>query len=173
DERQRSQRAAALLLIQLRRALEQPAVKIEHVARIRLAPRWTAKQQRNFAIRSRVLREVVVNDQCMAAVVAEKFANRAARIGRDILHGRRVGSGGSDNDGVIHRAEIRECFDNLGDRGTLLSDGDIDANNVAALLIDDRVESKRGLAGLAVANDQLALAAADRDHGIDGLDSSL
>src|SRR6185437_15809515 len=99
DERQRSQRAAALLLIQLRRALKQSAVKIEHVARIRLASRWTAKQQRNFAIRSRVLREVVVNDQCMAAVVAEKLADRAARIGRDILHGRRVGSGCSDNDG--------------------------------------------------------------------------
>ena len=38
-----------------------------------------------------------------------------------------------------------------------------------ALLVDDRVERDGGLAGLAVADDQLALAAADRDHGVDAL----
>ena len=42
-----------------------------------------------------------------------------------------------------------------------------------ALLIDDRVDGDGGLAGLAVADDQLALAAADRDHGVDGLESGL
>src|SRR5207249_1830688 len=42
-----------------------------------------------------------------------------------------------------------------------------------ALLIDDGVEGNGGLAGLAVADDQLALAAADRNHGIDRLDASL
>ena len=31
----------------------------------------------------------------------------------------------------------------------------------------------RGLAGLAIADDQLALAAADQDHGVDGLDAGL
>ena len=42
-----------------------------------------------------------------------------------------------------------------------------------ALLVDDRVEGDRGLAGLPVADDQLALAAADRDQGVDGLDPGL
>ena len=58
-------------------------------------------------------------------------------------------------------------------RRTLLPDGDIDANHVAALLIDDGVERDGGLAGLPVADDQLALAAADRNHGVDGLDAGL
>jgi hypothetical protein len=41
------------------------------------------------------------------------------------------------------------------------------------LLVDDRVDRDRGLAGLAVADDQLALAAADRGHRVDGLDAGL
>jgi hypothetical protein len=41
------------------------------------------------------------------------------------------------------------------------------------LLVDDRVDRDRGLAGLAVADDQLALAAADRDHRVDRLDAGL
>src|SRR5262249_46017372 len=47
------------------------------------------------------------------------------------------------------------------------------ADHARALLIDDRVERDRGLAGLTVANDQLALTAPDRDHGVDGLDAGL
>src|SRR3546814_5571133 len=37
----------------------------------------------------------------------------------------------------------------------------------------DLVDRHRGLAGLAVADDQLALAAADRDHRVDGLVAGL
>ena len=40
-------------------------------------------------------------------------------------------------------------------------------------LVDDRVEGDRALAGLAVTDDQLALAAADGGHGVDGLDAGL
>src|SRR5207302_8080041 len=42
---------------------------------------------------------------------------------------------------------------------------------VERLLIQDGVERDRGLAGLAVADDQFALAAADRDQRIDGLEA--
>ena len=61
DDRQRRQRAAAVLLLQLRGALEQARVQIEDVAGIRLAARRTAQQQRDLAIRLRVLRQVVVD----------------------------------------------------------------------------------------------------------------
>ena len=44
---------------------------------------------------------------------------------------------------------------------------------VDRLLVDDRVEGDGGLAGLAVADDQLALAAADRDQRVDGLEAGL
>ena len=53
DDRQRGERAAAQLVVQLRRALEQPRVEIEHVARIRLAARRPPQQQRELAVRGR------------------------------------------------------------------------------------------------------------------------
>ena len=109
----------------------------------------------------------------VALAVAEIFAHRAAGVGRDVLHRRRIGRGGRHHDGVLHGAVVFERLHHLRHGGALLADGDVDANHVAALLIDDRVERDGGLAGLAVADDQLALAAADRNHRIDGLDAGL
>ncbi len=60
-----------------------------------------------------------------------------------------------------------------GHGGRLLADGDVDADDAGALLIDDRVDGDGGLARAAVADDQLALAAADRDHRVDGLEPGL
>ena len=61
----------------------------------------------------------------------------------------------------------------LRDRGLLLADGVVDADDAEALLIDDRVHRDGGLARLAVADDELALAAADRHHAVDGLEPRL
>ena len=68
-----------------------------------------------------------------------------------------------------------------GDRGALLADRDVHAAHlllgVAGLpvlaLVEDGVDAHRGLAGLAVADDQLALAATDRGLRVDGLDAGL
>src|SRR5690606_23307479 len=46
-----------------------------------------------------------------------------------------------------------------------------EANLVDAGLVDDRVDANGGLAGATVTDDQLALAAADRDHRVDGHDA--
>src|SRR5690606_1570403 len=53
------------------------------------------------------------------------------------------------------------------------ADGDIDADDTLALLVDDGVQRDGRLADFAVADDQLALAAADGDHAVDGLDAGL
>ena len=52
-------------------------------------------------------------------------------------------------------------------------DRDVDRDQVGVLVVDDRVDRDRRLAGLAVADDQLALAAADRDHRVDRLEAGL
>jgi hypothetical protein len=54
-----------------------------------------------------------------------------------------------------------------------LADGAVDADDAGVLLVDDGVQRDGRLARAAVANDQLALAAADGDHGVDGLDAGL
>src|ERR1700687_890090 len=107
----------------------------------------------------------------MASVVAEKFSHGARRIGRDVLHRCGFGSGRSNYDGVFHRAGIFENLYYLRDRAALLADRVVDADQVVALAVDDGVEGNGGFSGLAVADDQLALSAADGDHRVDGLQS--
>src|SRR5690606_20301391 len=68
-----------------------------------------------------------------------------------------------------------------GDRRALLTDRDVDAAHLlrrvaglpVGLLVDDRVDRDRRLAGLTVANDELALTTPDRDHRVDRLDAGL
>src|SRR4029077_15674753 len=50
---------------------------------------------------------------------------------------------------------------------------DVDAFNARSLLIDDGVDGHRRLPGLAVADDEFALAATDGNHGVDGLEPGL
>src|SRR6202030_934425 len=96
---------------------------------------------------------------------------------RDVLHRRRIGRGGSDHDRIFQRALLFQYLDELGNGRALLAHRDIDAvqldllvaGGVQRLLVQHGVERDRGLAGLAVADDQLALAAADRDQGVDRL----
>ena len=156
-------------------------MQIEHVAGIGLAAGRTAEQQRHLAVGDGLLGQVVVEDHRVHAVVAEELAHGAAGEGREILHGRRVGGGGGDHDGIVHGAVVLEHLDELRDGRALLADGDVDAIELGLLvaarvdrfLIEDGVEDDGGLAGLAVADDQLALAAADGDERVDGLQARL
>src|SRR6478735_3861991 len=140
-------------------------MQIEHVAGIGLASGRPAEQQRHLAIGDGLLGQVVVENHRGHAVVAEELAHGAAGEGREIVHG----------------AVILEHLDELRDGRALLADGDIDAIELGLLvaprvdrfLIEDGVEDDGGLAGLAVADDQLALAAADGDERVDGLEPSL
>ena len=75
--------------------------------------------------------------------------------------------------GVIHRAVFFELLHNLRNGRGLLADRDIDADNVLALLVDDRIDRDGRFAGLAVADDQLALAAADGHHRVDSFQAGL
>ena len=173
DDGQRGEAASALLGVELGRALEQAAVQIEDVAGIGLAAGGPAQEQRDLAVGRGLLGEVVVDAEGVLAVVAEVLADGAARVGGDVEEGRGVGGGGADHDGVLHGPVLLEGADDLGHRRVLLPDGHVDADDALALLVDDRVEGHRGLAGLAVADDELALAAADGDHGVDGLEARL
>src|ERR1019366_2692254 len=78
-----------------------------------------------------------------------------------------------DHDGVLKGAVVFEGLHGLGDRGVLLTYGHVDALHPFTLLVQDGVNHDRRLAGLAVADDQLALTAADRRHRVDGLDARL
>jgi hypothetical protein len=101
--------------------------------------------------------------------------------GSDVLKRSGLGSGGGDNDGVLHGVVLLKSLDKLGDGGSLLTDGDVDAVKllglvlavVPPLLVEHGVEGDGSLTSLTVTNDQLTLTTADRNHGVDGLETSL
>ena len=54
-----------------------------------------------------------------------------------------------------------------------MSNRDVEAEDIFALLVDDRIEGDSGLTSLAVANDELALSTSDCEHRIDRLDTGV
>src|SRR5690606_14615371 len=104
----------------------------------------------------------------------------------EILVGSGVGSRSRNDDGVIDRAGLFENRDRPGDVGHFLTDRDVDTIDglvilqlalfgglVLVRLGNDGVDGDGRLAGGTVADDQLALTAADRNHRIDGHDAGL
>ena len=117
----------------------------------------------------------------MLAVVTEVLSHGSTGEGSDVLERSGLGGGGGDDDGVLHGVVLLKSLDELGDGGSLLTDGDVDAVKllglvlavVPPLLVEHGVESDGSLTSLTVTNDQLTLTTADRNHGVDRLKTSL
>src|SRR5262249_7441197 len=141
--------------------------------RVRLAARRAADEEGELPVRGRLFGQVVVHAQGVAALVDEVLGHRRPRVRGVVLQGGRVGRRGDDHDRVVHGPEVAELLDHLRDLGLHLTAGDVNADDVLRLLVDDRVDSDGGLADRPVADDQFALAPADRSHGVDGLEPGL
>src|SRR6478735_11169664 len=150
-------------------AVSDPAPRSSESFAARRAP----EQQRDLAVRLGLLREVVVDDERGLAVVHPVLAHGAAAVRGEVLEHGLVTGRGVHHDRVVHGAVLGQRADGLRDRRRLLADGDVDALHALTLLVQDRVDGDGGLAGLAVADDQLALAPTDRRHRVDGLDAGL
>ncbi len=109
----------------------------------------------------------------MASVIAEILAHRTSRIGSEELHRCRIGCGRGNDDRIVHRAVVLKLLDDLSNGRGLLPDSNVNADNVLAFLVDDRVDRDSGLARLAVADYQLTLSAADRHHCVDRFEAGL
>ena len=101
--------------------------------------------------------------------------------GSKVLQRSSLGGSGSDDDGVLHGVVLLKGLDELGNGGSLLTDGDVDAVQllglvvgvVPSLLVEDGIQSNGGLTGLTVTDNQLTLATADGNHSVDGLETGL
>ena len=116
---------------------------------------------------------VLTSRLAVLAVVHEVLADCSTSHGGDELQRGGVGSGSGNDDGVLESAMLLERLTDCGDRRGLLANGDVDANHVLVLLVDDRVDADSGLTSLTVANDELTLAAANRDHRVDSEQAGL
>ncbi len=160
-------------------------MQVKDVAGVGLASRRTAQRERHLTVSDGLLGQVVIDHEHVAAgvlgrcrlavlaVVHEVLADGGARHGRDVLQRCGIGRRSGNDDRVVERRDGAKGLPDVGDRGSLLADGHVDADNALAPLVDDGIDGDGGLAGLAVADDELALAAADRDHRVDGEDTGL
>ena len=103
----------------------------------------------------------------MFAVVHPVLTNCATSKWCEVLVGRRIRGGSHNHDGVVHRTEFGEQAYGLRNGRCLLTDGDVDALHAKTLLVQDRVDAHRGLAGLAVTNNEFTLTTTDWGHGVD------
>ena len=179
NDRKRRQRPATIVLVQLRGPLQKTRVQVENVTRISFTAGRTTQQKRHLTIRHGLLRQVIIHDQGVTPVVTEELGHRGRRIGRKELHRRRVGRGRGHNDRILNRAGLFELLHQLRHGRALLPHRHIDAVELLVLviprrvvirfLVQDRIKRHSRLTGLTVANDQLALATANGDHRVDGL----
>ncbi len=158
----------------LGRAFQQPAVKVEHVAWVGLAPWRAPEHQRHLPVRGRLFRQIVVNAERVAPfLVHEVLGYRGPGIRRDELQRRRVGGRRGHYHRVPHRSRFTQPLHHSCNGRQFLTDGHVDADDVIALLVDDGVDGDGRLAGATVADDQFALATANGDHRVDRLDAGL
>ena len=152
-------------------------MQVEDVARVCLTPRRAAQQQRDRTVGFGLLGQIVEDDEHVFAVVHPVLADGRTGIRGDVFEACGIGGRGGHDGGVLHRAGFLKALLDGGDGRALLTDGHVDAADLllrvtalpVRLLVDDGVDRNGGLAGLAVADDELTLAAADRRHGVDGL----
>jgi hypothetical protein len=156
-------------------------MQVEHVARVGLTSGRPPKQQGDRSIGVGLFGQVVIDHEGVLPLLHPVGPHGGPRVWGDVAERRRVRGRGVHHHRVLERAGVVQRLDHLGDRRCLLADGHVDALHLAlgvatrpvVALVDDGVDGDGGLPRLPVADDQLALATADRRHGVDGLDAGL
>ncbi|EJX07230.1 hypothetical protein EVA_04658 [gut metagenome] len=148
-------------------------MQIENVTRISLSSRGTTNQQRQCTISHCMLGQVIINDEGIFTLTHEIFSNGTARIRSNVLHGSHFAGGSTHNHSIIHGTVLFQSVYQLSNGGLFLADGHINAEHTLALLVDDGIGSNHSLTGLAVANNQFTLTAANRNHAVNCFDTGL
>jgi hypothetical protein len=140
----------------------------------------------NFAIKmketlAREWNQVLTRKRCQILQGTLKCQSNLLLIQSE-EHSRSFRGGCRNHDTVLHGVILLKSLDELGDGGTLLTNGDVDTVQLLALvaggvvptlLVENGVEGNSGLTGLTVTNDQLTLTTANGHHGVDTLQTSL
>lgn len=96
----------------------------------------------------------------MSSTVTEELSHGAARIWCQVLQWSSVGSGGTDDDGVLQGISILQTLDQLGHSRSLLTDGNVNAVQlllliarfVESLLVDDGIDSDGSLSAVEISD---------------------
>ena len=160
-------------VVHLSSTLEETRVQVEHITGVGLTTGRSSQKERHLSVGDGLLGEIVVDDQAVLAGVSEVLTNSAAGVGSQELEGGSLRGGGGNDDGILEGVVVTENLHDVGDGGSLLANGDVDAVELLgllgvaveerALLVDDGINGDSSLASLSVTNDELSLASANGD----------
>src|SRR5665648_35662 len=129
--------------------------------------RWSAKQERNFAISAGMLRKVIVNNQYIATGFHKMLRDTRGGVRCGINKAWRIISFSHNDDGIIHRALFLQSCHDLGNGRCTQANSTIDAHYILVALVKDGVDRNGSLPRLAVSEYQLALTASHGNERID------
>ena len=161
-------------------------MKVENITRICFTTGWATKNERNLTIGNSLLGEVIKDDKHVLALVHEILGKSTSGVRGEELVGRRVGSGGGNDNGVIESAGFFENGNGPCNVRLLLANTNVDTVNglvilqttfggclVLVRLRNNGIDRDSGLTGGTVTNDKFTLTTADWNHGIDCGNSGL
>jgi hypothetical protein len=148
-------------------------MEVEDIARVCFTSWWSFEQERHLSICNGVLGEVVVDDECVFAVIEEVFSEGATDVWCDILENCRGTDRCVDHDRIVHCALVSEILDETCDLGFFLANRNIDTCDVLSFLCENCIDRNGCFSCLSITDDELSLPSSDRDHRIDCFDTGL
>jgi len=114
------------------------------------------------------------------SIISEVLTDGASGVRSQELKWSGLGGSGSNDAGVFHGSLLLQNSDDVGNCGSLLSNGAVNAVKTLGIvafqeslaLVDDAIDGNGGLTSLSITDDQLTLSSANWHKGVDGLQSS-
>ena len=148
-------------------------MQVENVTWVCFTPWWSAEKQGKCTISSGMLGQVIINNEDILALLHPLFTNCTTRIWCDVLQWCKFGCCCCNNNCIIHGSEGFQCVYNRRYCRLFLTNCNIDTKDILSFLIDNRIKSNGCLTSLSVTDNQLTLTTANRDHGVNRLNSCL
>ena len=120
-----------------------------------------------------MLGEVIVYAEAGFALVHEVLSHGNTGIRCQILQRCTVSSRSSYHDGVFHSTGLFQRFYHTGNGGGFLTDSYINTDTILVMLVENGINSDSRFTDTTVTDDKFALATADRNEGVDSLQTSL
>jgi len=150
-------------------------VKIEDITRVSLSAWGSSQEEGHLSVSDGLLGEIVIDDESVSSVVSEVLSNSASGVGGQELKRSGIRGGGGNDTSVIHGTEVLEGLDDVGDCGSLLSDGNVDAVESLSqvglgeslLLVNDSVDGNCSFSSLSITNNQFSLTSSNGHKSVD------
>ena len=146
-------------------------MEVKHITWISLSSWRPSQKKRHLSVGYSLLWKIIIDDEGMLPIVSEIFSNCTSRIWGQELKGGSFRGSCSHNNSVFKSLMVPQCFDDVGNSWSLLSDGHVDTEKLflgisgikVSFLVDNGINSNGCFSSLSVPNDQLSLPSADWD----------